>query len=80
MKVLRVSQEKKIWFMNCYANICLGYIEVERENFSQAIDYLEKAKHLYEKSNFILHDFHDNNFIYLRIWMWLLFEKDRGFL
>ncbi|MBN1898711.1 MAG: diguanylate cyclase [Spirochaetes bacterium] len=45
---LRISGEKKIWFPYCYGNTHYGYLMLEEENFSQAINYLETARDVFE--------------------------------
>ncbi|UCH12850.1 MAG: protein kinase, partial [Candidatus Omnitrophota bacterium] len=52
-KALALSEEKKIWYPNCFGNIHFGYLEIEKRNYSEAIEYLEKAKKLNEENTFL---------------------------
>lgn len=50
---LVLSEEKEIWFTNCMANIRYGYLYFVKEEWDEAIKYLQKAKKLYEENNFL---------------------------
>jgi len=52
-KSLALSEEKKIWYPNCFANIHYGYLQIEKGNYIKAIEYLERAKQLYETNTFL---------------------------
>ncbi len=53
IKSLTLSEEKGIFFINCLAKIHLGHLNLERGKPADALKYLEKAKILNEKSNFL---------------------------
>ncbi len=52
-KVLKISNDKEIWFMNCNAHIFTGILEYEKGNFTEAVRHLEAAKKLYDTFSFI---------------------------
>lgn len=77
-KSLALSEEREILLMSCVANINLGYLNLERGNPHDAIQFLEKAKILNETNSFVK-DFVVFLYTYLAeasIMKYLLEEKD----
>jgi len=50
---LAFSEEKEIWFESCTSHADFGNLEIERGNYDTAIEYLMKAKKLFEENNFL---------------------------
>ena len=48
-----ISNKEKIWFIVCFSSINLGYLEIEKGNYEQAIRYLQRAKKLYKENTFL---------------------------
>ncbi|MHB9154489.1 MAG: AAA family ATPase, partial [Endomicrobiales bacterium] len=52
-KALALTERHRIWFVNCVANGWLGYMELERQDYGNSIEYLERAKQLNEENEFL---------------------------
>ncbi|MBN1898119.1 MAG: diguanylate cyclase [Spirochaetes bacterium] len=53
LKSLKQSLDNKIWFITCSMSSRMGYLEIERGNYQKAIDYITKARELYENNTFL---------------------------
>ncbi|MFH1074329.1 MAG: GAF domain-containing protein, partial [Candidatus Firestonebacteria bacterium] len=52
-KSLKLSEDKKIWFVFCYSCATYGFLEIRRHRWTDAIRYLEKAQDLNERNTFL---------------------------
>jgi diguanylate cyclase (GGDEF)-like protein len=52
-QILVQSEDNKNMFVHCEATVSLGYLELEKGNYDQAIAYLEDAKEAFEKNTFV---------------------------
>ncbi|MEW6183428.1 MAG: diguanylate cyclase [Bacillota bacterium] len=50
---LRLSLHRKIWFIHCSTNIYLGFIQIRRGKWAEAVRYLERAKILNDRYAFL---------------------------
>ncbi|MBU1078450.1 MAG: hypothetical protein KKH98_14225, partial [Spirochaetes bacterium] len=50
---LKLSREKKILYNICFGFIHMGYLYLEKGDIKKAISFLEKARELYDKNQFL---------------------------
>jgi serine phosphatase RsbU (regulator of sigma subunit) len=55
MKSYDFAYENKIWFVFCEVNIQLGILFLEQNEIEKSLGYLNTARELYEKNNFLKH-------------------------
>ncbi len=55
MRSYAISRDRNLWFVFCEINIYLGYLFLEKGETGHAIEYLLRARDLYEKNFFLKH-------------------------
>lgn len=52
-RAVTLSREKELWYPYCFANINYGILLMEKENYDEAVIFLETARRLFIEKNFI---------------------------
>ncbi|MBN2159650.1 MAG: AAA family ATPase [Spirochaetes bacterium] len=53
MNSFQISRDAGVWFVNCEVNIVLGELYLEKGEIEKSLKYLNAARELYEKNNFL---------------------------